>query len=165
MLDWTNPGHVGSLTEWKNKVARPLRLGQSHDANNKQLSLARVPPPKPTIKNDFRKSHFNLKRIFFLIFSSAGILQSIRCLFRTKALIADQLPTKTDKVVFCPLTETQRIAYESLMECEDIELIKRRGEPCECESGLRRGNCCYPTNAEGKRIDELIFPYIYLFLR
>ena len=45
LLDWTNPGHVGSLIEWKNKVAKPLRLGQSHDANNKQLSLARVPLP------------------------------------------------------------------------------------------------------------------------
>ena len=44
LLDWTNPGHVGSLTEWKNKVAIPLRVGQSHDANNKQLSLARVFP-------------------------------------------------------------------------------------------------------------------------
>jgi len=42
LLDWTNPGHVGSLTEWKNKVAKPLRVGQSHDANNKQLSQARV---------------------------------------------------------------------------------------------------------------------------
>ena len=79
--------------------------------------------------------------------------------FRTKALIADQLPTKTDKVVFCPLTETQRIAYENLMECEDIELIKRRSEPCECGSGLLRRSCCYATNAEGKRIEELIFPY------
>jgi SNF2 family DNA or RNA helicase len=41
LLDWTNPGRVGSLTEWKNKVAKPLRIGQSHDANNKQLSAAR----------------------------------------------------------------------------------------------------------------------------
>jgi len=49
------------------------------------------------------------------------------------------------------------------MECEDIELIKLRGELCECNSGYRRGNCCYSTNAEGKRIDELIFPY-YLSL-
>jgi hypothetical protein len=46
LLDWTNPGHVGSLTEWKNKVAIPLRVGQSHDAKNKQLSLARVVPYK-----------------------------------------------------------------------------------------------------------------------
>jgi len=42
LLDWTNPGQVGTLSEWKNRVAKPLRLGQSHDANNKQLSLARV---------------------------------------------------------------------------------------------------------------------------
>ena len=44
LLDWTCPGHVGSLTEWKNKVANPLRIGQSHDANNRQLSQARVFP-------------------------------------------------------------------------------------------------------------------------
>jgi DNA excision repair protein ERCC-6-like 2 len=80
-------------------------------------------------------------------------------LFRTKSLIADQLPTKTDKVVFCPLTETQRQAYENLMECEDIELIKRRGENCDCGSGKARGGCCHSTNEEGKPIVELIFPY------
>jgi hypothetical protein len=113
----------------------------------------------------FRKSHFNSKRIFYHIFCSGGITPAEFSIyqFRTKALIADQLPTKTDKVVFCPLTETQRIAYENLMECEDIQLIKRRGEQCDCGSGRLRGTCCYPTNAEGKRIDELIFPY-HLFL-
>jgi SNF2 family DNA or RNA helicase len=79
---------------------------------------------------------------------------------RTKTLIADQLPKKTDKVVFCPLTETQRLAYENLMECEDIELIKHRSEKCDCGSNLTRGACCHSVNAEGKRIDELIFPYL-----
>jgi DNA excision repair protein ERCC-6-like 2 len=74
-------------------------------------------------------------------------------------LIADQLPTKTDKVVFCPLTETQRQAYENLMECEDIELIKRRSEPCDCGSKKVRGKCHYARNAEDKTLDELIFPY------
>ena len=79
--------------------------------------------------------------------------------FRTKTLIADQLPTKTDKVVFCPLTDTQREAYENLMECEDIQLIKYRGEKCHCGSGQTRGGCCYSTNTEGIPIDKLIFPY------
>ena len=78
---------------------------------------------------------------------------------RTKTLIADQLPTKTDKVVFCPLTDTQREAYENLMECEDIQLIKRRSEKCDCGSNLTRGGCCYSTTAEGARIESLIFPY------
>jgi DNA excision repair protein ERCC-6-like 2 len=81
-------------------------------------------------------------------------------LMRTKTLISDQLPTKTDKVVFCPLTETQREAYENLMECDDIQLIKRRAEPCDCGSRLARGSCCYSVNEEGKKLDELIFPYL-----
>jgi len=81
------------------------------------------------------------------------------CLFRTKSLIADQLPTKTDKVVFCPLTDTQREAYENLMECDDIQLIKRRSEKCDCGSNQTRGGCCYSTNTENIKIEMLIFPY------
>lgn len=52
LLDWTNPGQLGSLTEWKNKIANPLRLGQSHDANNRQLSVARVLPCKYELINE-----------------------------------------------------------------------------------------------------------------
>jgi len=48
LLDWTCPGQVGSLSDWTGKVAHPLRVGQSHDANNRQLSQARVPPRKRT---------------------------------------------------------------------------------------------------------------------
>ena len=84
---------------------------------------------------------------------------------RTKQLIADQLPKKTDKVVFCPLTATQRQAYENLLECKDVQLIKRRNEPCDCgrKPKLARGQCCFKVNAEGKTIEALVFPFISSF--
>ena len=151
---------MGSLTEWKNKVANPLREGQSHDANNRQLSRARVSPPPIKILTKIENRPSTQSK------SSPDIHVTKVCLLllkvtnsRTKTLIADQLPTKTDKVVFCPLTDTQREAYENLMECEDIQLIKRRSEKCDCGSDLTRGKCCYSTTAEGARIESLIFPY------
>jgi DNA excision repair protein ERCC-6-like 2 len=167
LLDWTNPGGAGSLTEWKNKVARPLREGQSHDANNKQLARARVPstPGTPVLifypTNAYSASQNNSKITFYHSSSYDGISTQTVPNISTKTLIADQLPTKTDKVVFCPLTETQKQAYENLMECEDIELIKRRSEPCDCFKypKLTRGACCYSVNREGISIEALIFPY------
>jgi DNA excision repair protein ERCC-6-like 2 len=57
LLDWTNPGQIGSLSEWKSKVAKPLRIGQSHDANNRQLSLGRV--RTQVYRANVRKSPYN----------------------------------------------------------------------------------------------------------
>lgn len=61
---------------------------------------------------------------------------------RMKSLIAHQLPKKTDKVVFCPLTELQQAAYESFLESNCVEFVKNSGEPCECDSGKKAGWCC-----------------------
>jgi SNF2 family DNA or RNA helicase len=61
---------------------------------------------------------------------------------RMKSLIAHQLPKKTDKVVFCPLNELQRSAYERFLESDIVEIVKESSEPCECESGKKKGWCC-----------------------
>jgi SNF2 family DNA or RNA helicase len=62
---------------------------------------------------------------------------------RMKSLIAHQLPRKTDKVVFCPLTELQKSAYELFLESDLVEIVKESSEMCECESGKKKGWCCY----------------------
>lgn len=51
---------------------------------------------------------------------------------RTKDLIKDQLPRKFDEVVFCPLTETQIEVYKRFIATQDVQLMVRKDEPCDC---------------------------------
>lgn len=140
LLNWTNPGKFGSLTTWVSSICEPLRMGQSHDATNYQLRLGRTTA---------RKLRDNLLPPFFLR--------------RVKALIADQLPKKTDHVVFCPLTDIQRVAYETYLASDLVELVKLSIEECDCGSGDTRGCCCYthldpPENTT--KWQALVFPVI-----
>lgn len=99
----------------------------SHDATYYQLKQAR---------QTARKLVNNLLPQFFIR--------------RMKSLIAHQLPKKTDKVVFCPLTETQKDAYERFLDSEVIQTVKNASEPCDCGKEVKggeakRGWCCYTT--------------------
>ena len=137
LLNWTNPGKFGPLGIWTNKISEPLRLGQSHDATIYQLSMAR---------KTAKKLVENLLPRFFLR--------------RMKTLIAHQLPKKSDRVVFCPLTETQAGAYQNCLDSEDIEIIKASGDLCDCGSGEKAGICCRTHTSGGVRWQALIFPAI-----
>jgi len=120
LLNWTNPGQFGTRAEWHAAITTPLTLGQSHDATMKQLSVARV-TAKKLVKN--------LLPEFFLR--------------RMKTLIAHQLPKKSDKVVFCPLTDIQREAYENFIEGDAVQFIMTASDPCTCGSKRKRGWCCF----------------------
>ena len=97
LLNWTNPGRLGPISIWKQAICLPLTFGQSHDATVSQLGTARRTAER-LVKN--------LLPTFFLR--------------RTKALIAHQLPKKSDRVVFCPLTETQGEAYNNFCDSEIV---------------------------------------------
>ena len=66
-----------------------------------------------------------------------------------KDVIKDQLPLKTDRVVLCPLTESQLTAYKNCLNCHDVYIILTHKEPCECgrldKKGdpFSKGNCCH----------------------
>ncbi|AEO56960.1 hypothetical protein MYCTH_2302542 [Thermothelomyces thermophilus ATCC 42464] len=137
LLNWTNPGRFGTLSEWHNTITKPLTVGQSHDATLKQLSIARTTA---------KKLVQNLLPDFFLR--------------RMKTLIADQLPRKTDKVVFCPLTDIQRDAYQNFLDGSQIPFIISASEPCDCGSKRKRGWCCYSTLPDGRRWVSVVFPSI-----
>lgn len=130
LLNWTNPGSFGSLMEWKHSIVTPLTRGQSHNATLHQLSLAR---------KTAKKLVHNLLPEFFLR--------------RMKTLIAHQLPKKTDRVVFCPLTELQKDAYKRLLESEEVRAILTSVDDCECGSpGRKQGWCCGKTLPDGKSV-------------
>lgn len=119
LLNWTNPGRFGSLASWRACISEPLRIGQAHDATVPELAKARK-IAEMLVQN--------LLPQFFLR--------------RMKSLIADQLPKKSDRVVFCPLTDTQADAYENFVASDVIEYIKNSNEPCSCGSGMKQGWCC-----------------------
>lgn len=119
LLNWANPGKLGPMFEWNTFIAGPLKIGQSHTATWSQLRRAR---------RTARMLVKNLLPRFFLR--------------RMKSLIADQLPKKSDRVVFCPLTTTQADAYESFLESTIVEYIMYSTEHCDCGSGKKSGWCC-----------------------
>ncbi|KAJ8128643.1 hypothetical protein O1611_g4992 [Lasiodiplodia mahajangana] len=137
LLNWTNPGQFGTMADWQRMVARPLAIGQSHDATLHQLSKARTTA---------KKLRDNLLPKFFLR--------------RLKSLIADQLPKKSDKVVFCPLSDLQRQAYENVLASPVAQFVLTSFDLCPCDSGNTRGHCCHKMNADGEKWQSLTFPLI-----
>ncbi|GKT44909.1 SWR1-complex protein 4 [Colletotrichum spaethianum] len=137
LLNWTNPGHFGTLGEWNNTITKPLTRGQSHDATLSQLRDARITA---------RKLVTNLLPGFFLR--------------RMKTLIAHQLPKKSDRVVFCPLTDQQQEAYKNFISRPDVELLRTLSDPCDCGSGVGQGWCCRKTLDDGTSWQSIIFPCV-----
>ncbi|GAD92464.1 DNA excision repair protein (Rad26L), putative [Paecilomyces variotii No. 5] len=137
LLNWTNPGKLGPVTTWKTSISDPLKIGQSHDATLYQLSKAR---------KTAKKLVENLLPAFFLR--------------RMKTLIADQLPKKSDRVVFCPLTDTQADAYENFLSHDIVEYIKTSSETCGCGSGKKAGWCCHTHLPSGEKWQSYVFPAI-----
>lgn len=137
LLNWTNPGRFGPLSRWKQMICLPLKIGQSHDSTVSQLAKARRTAGK-LVKN--------LLPPFFLR--------------RTKALIADQLPKKSDRVVFCPLTETQADAYNNFCDSEIVRCIREASEPCPCDSGKKQGWCCFAEIEGFGKWQHYVFPAI-----
>jgi DNA excision repair protein ERCC-6-like 2 len=137
LLNWTNPGRFGPISTWKASICDPLELGQSHDATVYQLSRAR---------KTAKKLVENLLPQFFLR--------------RMKTLIKDQLPKKSDRVVFCPLTQTQAEAYERFLDGDIVQYIKQSAEVCGCGSGKKMGWCCYALLPDGSKWQNHVFPAI-----
>lgn len=133
LLDWTNPGNFGTKAEWRHTISKPLAVGQSHEATLAQLSLARQTAQK-LVKN-------LLPRYF---------------LRRMKTLIADQLPKKTDRVVFCPLTDLQKTAYDNFLDSDDVSAIRNISEMCQ--HNKKQGWCCGKYLASGKTWQSVVFP-------
>lgn len=137
LLNWTNPGKFGPISTWRSSICKPLKIGQSHDATVQQLSKARK-TAKALVEN--------LLPQFFLR--------------RMKTIIAHQLPKKSDRVVFCPLTDTQVDAYENFINSDVIRYIQTSAELCSCGSGKKSGWCCNALLPNGVKWQSNVFPAI-----
>jgi SNF2 family DNA or RNA helicase len=120
LLNWARPGAYGSAQEWKQTISLPLKLGQAHDATNAQLADSRS------------RAKDLVQKILPSVF-----------LRRMKTLIAQQLPKKSDRIIFCQLTETQADSYHTFLESDRCQFIQTAREDCDCGSGKKRGWCCY----------------------
>lgn len=135
LLNWSNPGQVGSLSKWKSEFSNHLKIGQAHDATNEQLAKAR------------NIAEMLVKEVLPKFF-----------LRRVKSLIADQLPKKSDRVVFCPPTDAQAEAYQNFVDGAIVEYIRRSSDPCECNSGKKRGYCCFKEIPGHDKWQNHVFP-------
>ena len=87
----------------------------------------------------------------------AGNLLPQFFLRRMKTLIAKQLPKKTDRIVFCPLTKTQAKGYQNFLDSPMVEYIRTASETCECGSSKKSGWCC-KKELEGVKWQTYVFP-------
>ncbi|XP_034397604.1 DNA excision repair protein ERCC-6-like 2 isoform X2 [Cyclopterus lumpus] len=136
VMDWAIPGCLGILGHFKNKFSDPIERGQRHSATKRVLATGRK-----TVR---------------------ALVKKISCWFlrRTKALIREQLPKKDDRVVYCSLTDFQETVYRTVLDTEDVTLMLRSSEKCDCQSGRTRSRCCYETNTEGVQMKGLYFSYL-----
>uniref|UniRef100_A0AAX7UYH1 Excision repair cross-complementation group 6-like 2 n=1 Tax=Astatotilapia calliptera TaxID=8154 RepID=A0AAX7UYH1_ASTCA len=136
VMDWAIPGCLGSLGHFKNKFSDPIEQGQRHSATKRALATGRK-----AVRALVRKiSHWFFRR--------------------TKALIKEQLPKKDDRVVYCSMTEFQQTVYQAVLGSEDVTLLLRSSEKCDCHSRRTRRSCCYKTNSDGVHMKELYFSYL-----
>uniref|UniRef100_A0A669B8Z2 Excision repair cross-complementation group 6-like 2 n=1 Tax=Oreochromis niloticus TaxID=8128 RepID=A0A669B8Z2_ORENI len=136
VLDWAIPGCLDSLGHFKNKFSDPIEQGQRHSATKRALATGRK-----AVRALVRKiSHWFFRR--------------------TKAIIKEQLPKKDDRVVYCSMTEFQQTVYQAVLDSEDVTLLLRSSEKCDCHSRRTRRSCCYKTNTDGVHMKELYFSYL-----
>ncbi|EKM76213.1 hypothetical protein AGABI1DRAFT_63554, partial [Agaricus bisporus var. burnettii JB137-S8] len=121
ILDWTNPGRLGTSRQWQKYVVKPLTAGQSAAATEEERAQAQM--VAVILKTKLLPEFF---------------------LRRTKNIIKNQLPNKSDQVVFCPLSQKQAIAYKRLLGMEAVQHLTLREYSCPCGSGRARKSCCHP---------------------
>ncbi|XP_053152672.1 DNA excision repair protein ERCC-6-like 2 isoform X2 [Hemicordylus capensis] len=136
VVDWAIPGLLGSEAHFRKEFSDPIEHGQRHTATKRELATGR-------------------KAMQRLAQKMSGYF-----LRRTKTLIHNQLPKKEDRMVYCSLTEFQTAVYKAVLETEDVHLVLRAQEPCSCNSGHKRKNCCYKANAHGETVRALYFSYL-----
>ncbi|KAK9450163.1 P-loop containing nucleoside triphosphate hydrolase protein [Limtongia smithiae] len=127
LLNWANPGELGSRREWTSTISRPLKAGQAHTATIQELARARITA---------RRLVENVLPRFFLR--------------RTKELIADQLPQKRDLIVFCKLSKLQQQAYHNYLKPDDSKQLLALLQPCTCENSTNETDRCTRCRAEAQ---------------
>ncbi|KAH9031884.1 P-loop containing nucleoside triphosphate hydrolase protein [Lactarius pseudohatsudake] len=116
LLDWVNPGSVGTEKQWKKTVADPLVAGQARGC--KETERLKANETAEILRDKLLPLYF-LRR-------------------------QDQLPKKYDEVVFCPLTEKQIEVYKCILGMEAVQNMIKKDDRCDCGRSKKRKECCHP---------------------
>ncbi|EDR09438.1 RAD26-like SNF2 family DNA-dependent ATPase [Laccaria bicolor S238N-H82] len=156
ILDWTNPGRLGTSRQWQGFVVKPLTAGQSAGAAEEERAKALVVAlvlrdkllPRFFLRRYLRARDECLRRAN--VFKGRKTSSSTKFVLRRIPLITllfklfYQLPEKTDQVVFCPLTSRQVAAYKHILNMAPVRNLTHKDEPCTCGSRKARKACCHP---------------------
>ncbi len=106
LAEWTNTGLLGTVKSGSSR-SKSLSSRVRGEVLIPSASLMPGPEQKKLVKN--------VLPIFFLR--------------RTKALIADQLPRKFDKIVFCHSPPRSIEVYKRILSEDEVDLMKRHADP------------------------------------
>lgn len=144
LLDWANPGCLGSLKHFQHEFSQPMTKGFRLDATKGDLATARE-----------RQKRLNCIKNPWII-------------RRTKdKTISHQLPKKTDQVVFCALSKFQCSVLEAVLAHPDMQLVLSAWERCTCGKKTSRSRCCYKNvqGTRGAKPQALLFQFMHIFLK
>ncbi|KAH3756314.1 Switch 2 protein [Pelomyxa schiedti] len=117
LIDFTNPGYLGSLDEFRRNFVAPIKTGQRRNATPYEVNRARM-----CSKELGARLHKIILR-------------------RDKSIIQEKLPGKEDNVVFCKLTEVQTRCYRRALESPVLDRIRRHVVKCHCGSNKPANSC------------------------
>lgn len=122
LLNWSNPQSSSDFNTFANDISRAVELGNRSSATKREK-----------VNNVNARIRFQqLKRTFMKR--------------RTKDILAKHLPPKTDQVVFCDLSQTQKEIYKMITELPGLQKLL-------CNSKDK--------NAQKKKVG-LLFTYLHL---
>ncbi len=126
LFDFIFPGRLGTLPVFQKQFCIPINLGGYANATNVQVQTG---------------------------YKCAVILKDLispYLLRRVKADVAQDLPKKSEMVLFCKLTNRQRVLYEKFLQSEDIERILKGKRNALYGIDILRKICNHPDLVEGK---------------
>jgi SNF2 family DNA or RNA helicase len=102
LFSWLRPDSCGSAADWEKRFTAPILNGRKQDSSNADIAKGQI-------------ATRNFQKITDMIM-----------LRRLKTIIADQLPKKTDLILFCPLTPLQSEVYNRIAESEDVQRLCKK---------------------------------------
>ncbi|KAJ2746718.1 DNA-dependent ATPase protein rad54 [Coemansia sp. BCRC 34301] len=118
LLNFTNPGLLGSTQEFRKRYELPILRGRDSLATDAEQQ-----------NGDARLAELN------------GIASKV-IIRRTNDLLSKYLPTKYEHVVFCPLTDLQTDLYELFLKSKEAREAIGEGGKCSLQTIINLGKLC-----------------------
>ncbi|KAJ2081036.1 DNA-dependent ATPase protein rad54 [Coemansia sp. RSA 988] len=118
LLNFTNPGLLGSTQEFRKRYELPILRGRDALATDNEQQIG-----------DSKLSELN------------GVASKV-IIRRTNDLLSKYLPVKYEHVVFCPLTDLQTDLYELFLKSKEARAAIGEGGKCSLQTIINLGKLC-----------------------